>query len=325
MYQHVTSIKNNLFKFKVDLTNYHNIEKISNGIKEINSIEPFNRHIPELSSTIQEVQKWFLNSITKTLTLIEDTFSLKSPQNTISLNLCHIKTAECAFNYLNNCKKIDFPQINVNDLLIRLENMIQKYSDTIGKELDSIYSNICNNSNKEDCKILYNRGKELTMMNRYSEVSSRINYNENLFEKMQKKLENYYNELSEELQTLALTNQITTIHAKIEIIKTLRNMDEIFENKKFQSLYRDYSKILQEHVPKVLTDIETATKNNDYSTLFEILSDLSNSKDALFQTYFEKSKKIILSEINSCKEETETSNRFFINSINEENSTEKLN
>ena len=135
MYQHVTSIKNNLFKFKVDLTNYHNIEKISNVIKEINSIEPFNRYIPELSSTIQEVQKLFENSINETLALIEETFSLQIlAKYSFFGSMPYKKKPNGPFSYLNNCKKLDFPQINVNDLLIRLENMIQKYSDTIGKD-----------------------------------------------------------------------------------------------------------------------------------------------------------------------------------------------
>ena len=325
MIEQVIMLKKSFFKFKLDIDNYQNIKKITGNLNMMNKIEAFTKYFPELTCTIQEVQKSFFNSTNESFAFIEETFSLKQPVTSFSLAFSHLKTAENALNYLIACQDIELTQIRAKNLLKELEIRLHYYSDTLKEELDLLMSSVTRSLSIEekeklmiDCNLLCKLIESLSVISKYSQLSSIIYNNENLFETVENKLQAYYLEVKEELEILTAMKQPGKLNAKLDMIKILRQIDEITEKIKFQSLYIEFSNSLKQLLQNIISEIETAIKSNDFPRLLEILTDLSNSKDPFLHYYFQKCKEILSTEINNWIDQTKVATKLIGSSLNEE-------
>ena len=328
MNQYIVRLKEILKDMNLDLINYANIKQASTIIENICKMEKLNKFIPELAEHIVEAQKSFLNSVNKVTIEIRN-FSYPNEQQIEDkefLKIRNIKATDTAFKYLALCKNIKFlAQTDCNDLLSKLENSIKNYSDSTHEKIENILKSITDYSENDKKDELYKNSqllaclaKELIEINKFSELSARFNYNENIFENLKSTMSVYSIELSGELELTEVTKQVTIAYSKLEIVKSLIQFDSIFENDTFDSLYKQFYHRIKGFAPKVMSDVIEALDKMDFSTLLEILKGLSNAGDQLLKYYFVESKKRINLCLNSWIERSKTISKLLINSISEE-------
>lgn len=335
MNQYVIRLKEFLKYLNLDLNNYENIKQASVIIENICKMEKLKKFIPELLEHIDEAQKGFLNSIKRVLDEIRNCFypnEQQMPENKEFLNNKLIKTIDMSLRYLGLCKDIKFlAQTDCNNLMSRLENSIKEYSDAINRKIETIFKSIADHSENDKKEDLYKNSqnllyiaKELNEINKFSELSARFNYNGNIFDNLRSIITVYSIELNGELELTEVTRQVTIAFSKLEIVKSLIQFDNVFENETFDSLYKQFYQRIKGFAPKVINDVTEALDKGDFSSLHETLKGLSNASDQLLKYYFGESKKRINLHLKNLIQKSKTTAKLLINTISEETSTKNF-
>ena len=331
--EQVLKLKTSLKELNLEVDNYENIIKAEEISKTIFRLEPFVKYIRDLDDHIREAKDYFLASTEKVFTQIKNKFWEQNSKIEDFLSIRNIKMADDSIQYLKFCGKIEFlQQTNCNSILDQFTKKINDYYFFLKLKLEEVVTNISSYTDLQDeqdarkvqlfgnCSSLAIYARELNEINNHPGLSEQFNIHENLFENLKIKMIEYIENLNEEFGMMTDTYQISTAYGKLEILKALRQIDEIFvfPNETFTTLYRDFRETFRTSVPDILKNVSNHLKTKDFTSVYDILTGLSNSLDPGLRHQLTQAKRKINTQLKIWTEEAKTYSRLFIGSINED-------
>lgn len=309
--QHINTAKESLLKIHLELDNFDQIQNVNDLVADINQMKTIEQFIGDINASINAVNLWFEQAMNDVFNVIKNAFNidkLKEQTNpTIDLN-----KAEKACAFLAICKSIRLSiKTDYGSILNNFEEFLRYYSDFIQKQMEVSFQIIKQFESQNDTKDIFEQA--LILNKRLKElIDIQMNYpgvlsyfsNRKLVEQWKQDLTDSLVELTDEIESLALTQQTIPLKNKLTIVKALSRLDGFLDsNVTYLALYKSFQKEFIHQTDSVHKQILDAIEKHEYDRVATEMAILQSSKDTV-EHFFKQAKRALAISLETLMEET---------------------
>ena len=317
---------------------YSSLEKLDKSISDVfdfieknfNFLEISDEELKNMQSGYSHVlpQKYFsieTNNLNKTTIdevsePVEQFQTINNPYQTENIKYFIFKKldvilVQSSLSYLNSCSEVRFSKNKAKIVKDKFYAYIQAYAEAIENEIDENMSKILNEEQETIENDMIEKLKrsihELLEIKKYPDVEKIFKAKEK-FTGFVSKLSKHFTNIRDQLEDAA-SNDNNELKIKLGIVNSFREFDEFFETLKYNELYQQYQKKLNQGLDDFCKEIIILIDQKNYDKVASKL--LAIEKTLISKKILIKIKETLVESVKELTKKTETNANFLESSL----------
>jgi hypothetical protein len=321
---HIDKLQKTLKKMK--LTQLSHIPEVYKIYSQIYSLEPLEKVIPLIKTSIQDTSNIMLDRSKLVLKKISNEYQ------DIDLEYLDFKRAASDFDQLNElenqeCQLILYLQ-EYTTAIDAIFGVIDKFKTYLYKNTENVYNNIINiNDNTSYHELMANAQKFNEYLNILLDIQKHATLLEYFFKEKKflfwkNNLKQLHRTIRKEMEESLNCKDANTLIMKINICAAFSLIDDIMDqDSKFQQIQLEFQSEMNKEAPSAFNQIMSAISNNKLKLVYQEIDNFKNSTVPSFYNYYPKIRNALESQLRQIAKLTNSlminiSQNFNIENIN---------